>query len=75
MDKAIIAIVIVVMLFNTCSSPTPKYPPFSIPFPFDQKKWQEDTLACNGYRQSIIDSVMAHKDYFLYKTNIDTFLR
>lgn len=74
MDKAIITIVVFVMLFSTCSSPLPKYPPFSIPFFFDISKWREDSLACNGYRQGIIDNIMTNKSHFLYKTPIDTFL-
>ena len=58
----------------SCNSPTTKPIPFFIPFAFDKQKWQEDSLACNGYRKSIIDSILLHKPHFLYKVNVDTFL-
>jgi hypothetical protein len=58
----------------SCNSPTTKPIPFFIPFAFDKQKWQEDSLACNGYRKSIISSIIRHEKFFSYQTHIDTFL-
>jgi hypothetical protein len=44
------------------------------PFSFNKSKWKEDSLACNGYRQSIIDSIVINKYFFVHKKNCDSVL-
>lgn len=74
MVKIIVVLVIGLLSFTNCKYSADKTPSFFIPFPFDKQKWEEDSLACNGYRTSIIDSILSNKTDFLYKVNIDTFL-
>lgn len=69
----VILIIILFALIVTCNQPK-NDPPFVLPFAFDRQKWQEDTLACNGYRENIIYNITKHEEYFLYKVSMDTFL-
>lgn len=47
---------------------------FKFPFEFDKTQWKLDSLACNGYRQRIIDSLVTNESKIRYKVSIDTIL-
>lgn len=47
---------------------------FKLPFEFDKAQWKLDSLACNGYRQKIIDSLVINENKIRYKVSIDTLL-
>ena len=47
---------------------------FKLPFEFDKTEWKLDSLACNGYRQKIIDSLVINENKIRYKVSIDTLL-